>query len=316
MPEKTVNRVTRLLALLGYLADHDDVAVSELAAHFGVTEAQILKDIDLLWVTGTPGYYPDDLIDFMWDHTGSRLSLREGRGFDRKIRLAPREALALATAVQWMTVSGKGAPALESLAAKLAAVVPAVVETADAPPAHDLLARAIANQSAVVIEYVSAEDEVTHRVILPEILSTDGVAWYTEAWCALAGARRTFRLDRILSLRDADDAEAALAGDTRNASPADSHELRKVTFTVDPQNRYIAEDLPDAKITASRDQISVQLDVGRTDWLVRLALGGGIRSIDQEVADEIRSRSAAALEAYREYDADRIERASTGSEYP
>ncbi|MDN5559053.1 MAG: WYL domain-containing protein [Ruaniaceae bacterium] len=317
MPEKTVDLVTRLLALLGYLADHDDVAVTELANHFGVPEAQILKDLDLLWVTGTPGYFPDDLIDFTWDPSGSRVSLREARGLDRKIRLAPREALALAVAVQWMRELGHGESlaALESLSSKLTALVPAVVETAPAPQVRAALSAAIETEAGVVIEYVSAEDERTERVIFPDRLSTDGAAWYVEGWCALAGARRTFRLDRILALRPANPEETARAVESRSHAPAGAHESCEVTFVVDPAARYEAEDLPGATITESEEGLRVGMRVARTDWLVRLALGGAVTAINADLAAQVRTRADAALAAYSAYDIARLNGEPTGSEY-
>lgn len=304
MPEKTIDRVTRLLALLGYLADHDDVAVGELAQQFGVSEAQILKDVDLLWVTGTPGYYPDDLIDFSFSESDSRLSLREARGFDRKVRLAPSEAIALATAVHWLRAAGETAGAIESLGAKLAALVPAVVETAAAPEAREALERAIESRAGVVIEYVSAEDHRTERLIFPEQISTDGVAWYVRGWCALAQDTRTFRLDRILSLRAATDAEAQSARAEQHAASAATAAQRTVRFVVDPAARYVAEDLPGARVSDSAEGVVVQIDVGRTEWLVRLALSGTIRTIDADLAAEVRQRAALALDAYE--DAGRI----------
>ncbi len=316
MAEKTVDHITRLLALLGYLADHDDVAVVELAEQFGVSEAQILKDIDLLWVTGTPGYFPDDLIDFSWDESGSRVYLREARGLDRKIRLAPREALALAVAVQWMQdlAENESLAALESLSAKLAALVPAVVETAPVPRVRTALSEAIASQTGVAIEYVSAEDERTDRVILPALISTDGAAWYVEGWCALAGARRTFRLDRILSLRPASPDETARAMESRAHGRRGSDETRLVTFVVDPAARYEAEDLPGATVSESSRGPEVTVHVARTDWLVRLALGGAVRSIDSDIAAEVRLRAKAAMAAYTAYDAGKLGGESTGSE--
>ena len=61
----TTDRMTRLLALVPYLsARPGGVPLSEVARDFGVPAEQVLRDIDLLWVSGTPGYWPDDLIDF------------------------------------------------------------------------------------------------------------------------------------------------------------------------------------------------------------------------------------------------------------
>lgn len=65
------------------------------------------------------------------------------------------------------------------------------------------LLEAVTGHTAVEIEYVSAEDRRTTRVIEPRGLYTDGAAWYVEAWCHHAREERTFRLDRILGIRPA-----------------------------------------------------------------------------------------------------------------
>lgn len=58
----STEQLRRLLMLVPYALSHD-VRVSEVAAHFGLTEKQVLKDLSLLWMCGLPGYTPGDLID-------------------------------------------------------------------------------------------------------------------------------------------------------------------------------------------------------------------------------------------------------------
>lgn len=302
MPEKAVDRVTRLLALLGYLTERDDVPIAELAEHFGVSQAQILTDIDLLWVTGLPGYYPSDLIDFSVDEQRSAVSLREGQGLARHVRLAPREAVALTAAVQWLIAAGDAPDvvrnALDSLAVKLKELVPATVEVPHAPAVRSAVSDALEEGHALVIDYVSAHDERSERTICPETLSTDGSAWYLEAWCGRARARRTFRLDRILSARVADGAESADVVRLRREVEAQDSAPREVTVAVDPAERWLVEDLPDAVVTESADRVRAEVTVTRTDWLVRLALAGNIREIDPDLARRVRERAAAAKDAY------------------
>ena len=224
-PEPTMDRVTRLLAMMTYLADRDRVPVAELADHFGVSESQVLKDVDLLWVTGTPGYYPDDLIDFSVDDWEARLiSLRDARGLNRPVPLAPREALALAAAVEGLRgVAGPElAPVLASVARKLQGAAGADVAASDHtdPATRARLLQAIAAREAVEIDYVSAEDRSTTRVIEPRGAFTDGVAWYVEGYCHLAGDDRTFRVDRILAIRPAGTAARSWASKPRYTCPA------------------------------------------------------------------------------------------------
>lgn len=55
MAERTPDRLTRLLALVAHLSQAGPTPLVDLARFFGVSPQQIRKDIDVLWLTGTPG---------------------------------------------------------------------------------------------------------------------------------------------------------------------------------------------------------------------------------------------------------------------
>ena len=57
------DQVARLLTLVPYLRARGEVRLDEAAAALGVTAEQLLKDLKVLWMCGTPGGMPDDLID-------------------------------------------------------------------------------------------------------------------------------------------------------------------------------------------------------------------------------------------------------------
>lgn len=304
--EHTADRLTRLLAMMTYLAQHDRVPVPDLATHFGVSESQVLRDIDLLWVSGTPGYYHDDLIDFSVDDWEEDLiSLRAGQGLDRQVPLAPREALALSAAVEWLRGSGVATPGTEevllSVQAKLRGFSPAEVTVPEDGHARARTAvlAAIESSGWLEIDYVSAEDRRTTRVIRPLAMFTDGAAWYLDAWCALSRARRTFRVDRILRLEP-----AAEPADLVAAEPVEAP-ATEVVLVLDPSARWLAEDLPDAAV---RDVVAdgarcleIRLTLTRTDWLVRqlLALGPQVRAVAPEgLRADLLQRATAALAAY------------------
>jgi proteasome accessory factor C len=67
MSTGATERLSRLLALVPYLVSRQGVPLSAAAAEFGITEGQLVKDLELLFVCGTPGHLPDDLIDVDWD---------------------------------------------------------------------------------------------------------------------------------------------------------------------------------------------------------------------------------------------------------
>ena len=77
------DHLPRLLALVPWLLAHPDTSVAEVAKEFGVGEAQIRADVNLLWMCGLPGYGPGDLIDVEW--RGDRVTLwveDDGAGID------------------------------------------------------------------------------------------------------------------------------------------------------------------------------------------------------------------------------------------
>ncbi|MDO5496097.1 MAG: WYL domain-containing protein, partial [bacterium] len=309
-PETSGARVVRLLAMMSYLTDRGEVQIAEIAAHFGVREAQVMKDLSLLWVTGLPGYFPDDLIEFDFDEDETSVELLDGRGLSRPVPFAPREALALAAAVEWLrasgTATGSAAEAIESVAGKLRGLVPADLAGGAGAPldaaVRERVLRAASSGEGLTIRYVSAQDEVTERVVVPAAVTTDGAHWYLDAWCTRARAQRTFRMDRILSIEDAPPAVPTSGSDDEGVGsvPVET----RVRLVLHPRARWLAEDIPGAEI-ASEDGASlvVELELGRWDWLVRvlLGLGDAVRAVSPpELAAELRARAAAALAAYGE----------------
>lgn len=308
--------------MMSYLAERDSVPVGEMAAQFGVSEAQVLKDVDLLWVAGLPGYFPDDLIDFAPDdYAANIISLREPQGLGRPVPLAPREALALTAAVEWLRGSGvadtRMRAVLDRVQAKLHGVAPAqlAVEAAAGGAARAAISRALAAREQLQIEYVSAEDRTSLRVITPRALYSDGAAWYLDAWCELAGGERTFRVDRILGFTPVPgrapapvpDADAAPSSPAQSAPSAQSAPL-DVVLVLARRARWVAEDLPDAVLTDvsvdGQPCVAVRLAITRTDWLIRLLLsvGADVVSVSPpQLQDQLLSRAAAALAAYREH---------------
>lgn len=92
MAERTPDRLTRLLALVAHLSQAGPTPLVDLARFFGVSPQQIRKDIDVLWLTGTPGYLPQDLIDFDADALDRGVvALTADRGLSEPLRLGPQK---------------------------------------------------------------------------------------------------------------------------------------------------------------------------------------------------------------------------------
>lgn len=317
MAEPTAERLTRLLSLMTYLRDNPGAPVPSVAAHFGTTEAQVLADVNLLWVTGTPGYLPDDLIDFSADALDhGEIVLTQARGMDRPLRLSTSEAMSLLVglrALAELVPDGLGAAqtALASATEKLLAAAgraadeAAPVEVTGGAPAPagtaETLRDALARGRRVRLRYVSAADVVTERDVDPVELRTDGASWSLRAWCHRAGASRTFRLDRILDARILDDAAAPHPEMTAEI-PAWDVGGREVVLHLPSQARWVAEHTPVEEVTDLDDgTLRVRLRAVDPAWTANLllSLGESVLAVEPaDVAGEVAGRARAALDAY------------------
>lgn len=204
--QRTVSRISRILALIPYVLERSTVNVDEVMERFGYTEAQLTRDLDTIFVCGLPGYGPGDLMEAYMDE--DEVVIDAAEFFGKAPRLTPAEALGLLAAGMTVIASGEASPALESGVRKLAK---AVMPDADASLAVDViddsrnvgvLRDAAADERVVHITYRSvAKEETTERDIEPwSVFATLG-RWYVLGHCRLVGDQRTFRIDRIKELK-------------------------------------------------------------------------------------------------------------------
>ena len=194
--------------MVPWVLAHPYPMVSEVMERFGYrSEAELAKDLSLLFVCGVPGYGPGDLMVAFIDD--DRVILDMADYFSRHLRLTPREALGLLSAGMAVAGTSLGSAALTRAVEKLArAVFPDAsqaigVELPTEPEHLEALQRAASERLAVNITYLSVgTNRTTSRAIEPLILSASMGRWYLSARCRLADDRRTFRVDRIRSLEE------------------------------------------------------------------------------------------------------------------
>lgn len=274
MSETAQQRLSRLLSLVPWLLTHEGSTISETAQHFGVTPEQLVKDLNLLIVSGRPGYLHGDLLDIQFWDEGGHITVLDPQTLDHPVALNTEEVAALLVALQALAqIPGShDREALISTAAKLSRAldqVPAIALQVNAG-SDDVIARAAAHHQVVRIEYQSdLEAKPTSREIEPlRILLVAGKA-YVEAWCRSAEAIRTFRLDRIVA--------AELTGeqflrDDQRTSAGFLSSARTVTLEVRQRAGWILDLLNAEEISRTEETILVSLSVADDEWLMRLIL--------------------------------------------
>jgi proteasome accessory factor C len=312
---RPTDRLPRLLALVPYLLARPGIPIDEAAEDFGVSSAQLRRDLELLWMCGLPGYGPGDLIDLSFE--GDTVTVTYDAGMRRPLRLTAAEATALLVALRALadTPGVTDAAAVQRALAKVEAAVgqaqPAGVvvglsvrDSEATARVRDAAQRALRQRRAMYIRYYTASrDEITERTVDPmRVLLVEGRS-YLEAWCRGAEGVRLFRLDRIDDLRVLDEPAAP----PPEAQPTDVSEglfrpapgQRTAQLVLAPDTRWVAEYYPVDESTELADgRLRIRMRYADTSWMVRLVLGlGGDVTVEEpaELADQVRAQAVDAL---------------------
>ncbi|MFD0690354.1 helix-turn-helix transcriptional regulator [Actinomadura fibrosa] len=320
----STDRLARLLALVPYVVNRDSVALGEAAAAFGVTEKQLIDDLNLLWCVELRAPDPYCPIDLSYE--GGEITVAEAESIARPLRLKVDEASALLVALRMLAgipdlhdrdALSRVIAKLESAAGAAAAVSSKVAvevdaHTGSAGPGGDrtvlgALRDAIAAGRRVHLTYyVPARDENTERDVDPmRLLVVEGNT-YLEGWCRRAEAVRLFKLDRIagLSVLDVpaevpDDAEPIdVDAGLFRPSPEDV----RVTLELTPRGRWVADYYPCESVEElGEGRLRVVLRTPDTRWVRGLALRLGDQGrivAPASLAAGVRDDAARALARY------------------
>jgi proteasome accessory factor C len=299
------SRLRRVLALVPWIAEHPGAALADIADRFGVSEAELEHDLELLPLCGLPPYTPDRLIEV--EIVDGHVWIRFAEYFDRPLRLSAEEGLALLAAGRALLAvpgsddRGALATALYKLAGALGATEGLAVEVGK--PAHlDALRHATDAHERVEIDYYSfgRNATTTRAVDLQSVFHAFG-HWYAAAYCHQAEDERLFRIDRIRGVRptgeqfDPPTRDEAHFGDTVYHPRTDDP---RVTLELEAEAGWVVESYPSEEAEQRPDgSWRVVLAVSERAWLERLLLELGpaarvvapaeLRNVGAEAAERL-----------------------------
>jgi len=308
------DRLTRLFALVPYLQNNQGIPLQDVAREFGVSTAQIHKDIGVLWVTGTADEH-GSLIDFDYSALEDEglIFIRDAEFLPRPLRLVLNEALALVLGLRTLRESASS-DQIAVIDSTLAKLEHAVGEAAQAPvdihleqidpDLHATVRRAVDGAQRLEIDYAGGNrDERSTRQIDPLRLFSANGRQYLEAWCLREQDVRVFRLDRMLG--------ASLTGEaaeTREAEPRDlaaglfdSEDAPYGIFDLDPRAHWMIEYYHASDVETRGETVRAKIVGADWDWLVRFGLRyAGIARVVEPVglAEGVAAAARVALSAY------------------
>jgi proteasome accessory factor C len=193
-------KAARMLDLVPYISSHQGVATTELAEQFGISVAELLSDLNSLWMCGDDRF---DLIDLEFE--SGFVSIRNAETLNHVRNLSHQEVIAILLGLNLISKDLSEdrmdlQEDINSLRTKLGKGIERVV---DATPASSgevlsIIKQSLSTRRKLQIEYLASLDgSLTSRVVSPIEFYVSENRDFLVAFCEMAGAQRTFRIDRI-----------------------------------------------------------------------------------------------------------------------
>ncbi|MCX5344645.1 helix-turn-helix transcriptional regulator [Streptomyces atratus] len=314
MATNAIDQTRRMLSLVTYLRERPGAHVQDVARAFGITEDELISDLDVLPMCGT-SFRGGDLLDI--DTDGDRIWWHNPDDVAEPLRLAADEATALLVAARAVaTLPGlresdrqallRATAKLETAAGEVGAASSRLSVTFESEGGVFAdVDRAISERRRLWLRYYSpARDELTEREVDPIRLFAVGHT-YMEAWCRSSEDRRTFRLDRVAEIRLLDEPAAPPELELRDLSEGlvqPAAEDPEVVVEVGPGGRWVAEYYPHDRAQELPDGgLRITLRTPDPASLRRLALRLGREGrivSPPELAQSAQQAARAALAAY------------------
>ena len=302
MVETAGKRALRTMDLIPFIVENPACSIRSLAEKFSVSEDQIEKDLQLIFLCGLPGYTPYELIDIVLDN--GIVTVIEPQVLDKPRKFSKSEMVVI---VLGLRILSELYPAdsiqmlkLEKLIAKISALVPTYVSKQTGKSLNSSLLkdlnRAINQSLSLDIEYSSvSKDEITKRNILPLELYLLNGAMYLRAVDIAQSSERVFRADsiRILSIGSVVSVQ----------NDSNEEKVSEVSLMVDRSNKLFMERNSSIikSVEDSKKGFKVNVMVSNIEWLKRCILSNspGITVVaPPDLAAQIKKEARAILAMY------------------
>ena len=304
MVENAALRAIRLLDLVPYIVAHPGISITELAKEFSITRDEVLKDLNLLFLCGLPGYTPLELIDISFDeesvvirdpqNLAAPRNLNESEALIARIALAALEESTPRTATAYPQIVALR----EKIAKAFSSSIPAsaITFTLDKERATlEAIEGAIKQELDLEITYNNVtKDSSSRRSITPISIIAEDKRTLVSAYCHSARALRTFNLAQVSEVST----KARLAR-TDLERLEDSRGSSAEVIIKSEDSSFLSENASSLK---ELSKSCYQIDIFQPEWIVRSVLAGA-DSIElakpHELRAEIAERANRALLAYK-----------------
>jgi len=304
MVESAALRAIRLLDLVPYIVAHPGISITELAKEFSITRDEVLKDLNLLFLCGLPGYTPLELIDISFDeesvvirdpqNLAAPRNLNESEALIARIALAALEESTPRTSSAYLQIVALR----EKIAKAFSSSIPAsaITFTLDKERATlEAIEAAIMQELDLEITYNNVtKDSSSRRSITPISIIAEDKRTLVSAYCHSAKALRTFNLAQISEVSTK---ARIVRADLERLEDSRGSSAEVIIKSED--SSFLSENASSLK---ELSKSCYQIDIFQPEWIVRSVLAG-VDSIELakplELRAEIAERANRAILAYK-----------------
>ncbi|MFZ9724872.1 MAG: WYL domain-containing protein [Candidatus Nanopelagicaceae bacterium] len=304
MVENAALRAIRLLDLVPYIVAHPGISITELAKVFSISRDEVLKDLNLLFLCGLPGYTPLELIDISFDeesvvirdpqNLAAPRNLNESEALIARIALAALEESTPKTSAAYLQIIALREKIAEAFSSSIPAS--AITFTLDKERATvEAIENAIKQELDLEMTYNNVtKDSSSRRSITPISIIAEDKRTLVSAYCHSAKALRTFNLAQISEVSTK---ERGTRTDLKRLEDSRGSSAEVIIKSED--SRFLSENASSLK---ELSKSCYQIDIFQPEWIVRSVLAGA-DSLELakplELRAEIAERANRALLAYK-----------------
>ncbi len=304
MVENAALRAIRLLDLVPYIVAHPGISITELAKEFSISRDEVLKDLNLLFLCGLPGYTPLELIDISFDeesvvirdpqNLAAPRNLNESEALIARIALAALEESTPKTSAAYPQINALREKIVEAFSSSIPAS--AITFTLDKERATlEAIESAIKQELDLEMTYNNVtKDSSSRRSITPISIIAEDKRTLVSAYCHSAKALRTFNLAQISEVSTK---EWSTRTDLERLEDSRGSSAEIIIKSED--SRFLSENASSLKEISKS---CYQIDIFQPEWIVRSVLAGA-DSLELakplELRAEITERANRALLAYK-----------------
>ena len=302
MVDNAISRVARAMDIIPYVLENPGIKIESLAEKFGVDQKQIIKELELIFLCGLPGYTPYELIDLTFED--GFVTIIDPQLFDKPRKFTETEGVIINLGLVLLKNSISDTKQIQvidhliqKLTAKFKVTSSAVIEKLSKPDFYDEITKSINQNDSICIDYASiSEDSLYQRLIKPLRISIRNGFYYLYATDLEKDVDRVYRMDQIRSISSIQSNSQSRVNEVSENDVID-FELMVVDQLITEKFRDIF-----TEVIQSEKHFMVKGKSSNRQWLYRwiLSHGSAIQILGPEkLKESVRARAQSALDHYQ-----------------